>query len=92
MTAQLMTWYTQNLNNTGEMLWQKDNDKKYLHRECSHLVWKPGGVFHFSHREESSTAGRSVEVNYIHSTPRENFKMKAEIFHLGEIKFSCSAQ
>lgn len=71
------------------MLWQKDNDKRCLHRECSHFMWKPGGVFLFSHGGESSTAG--VEVIYVHSITRANFKMKAETFHLGEIKFRCSA-
>lgn len=72
------------------MLWQKDNDKRCLHRQYFHLVWKLGGVFLFSRGEESSTVG--AEVIYVHSITRENFKMKAETSHLGEIKFRCSAR
>lgn len=58
MTAQLMTWYTQNLNNTGEMLWQKDNDKKYLH---SVLTWCENQVV-FSTSVTGKSPPQQVEV------------------------------
>lgn len=46
------------------MLWQKDNDKRGLHRDCFHLVQKLSGVSLLSHGEEFSTAG--VDVIYVH--------------------------